>query len=114
MLINNAGYSIAGPIEETTIEEAKKQFEVNFFGVVRMINSVLPFMRKNGAGMIINICSIAGLIGVPYQGFYSASKFALEGLVEALRLEIQPFNITVINVDPGDYKTSFTKIISTP
>lgn len=108
ILINNAGYGVAGPIEETSLEEAKKQFETNFFGVARMTKAILPLMRANGGGMIINVSSIGGLIGLPFQGYYSASKFALEGFVEALRLEVKPFNIHVVNINPGDLKTSFT------
>lgn len=106
VLINNAGYALAGPIEETTIKEAKEQLDVNFFGAVRMIQAVLPKMRANGGGLIINISSIGGLIGMPYQAFYSASKFALEGLVEALRIEVKKYNIKIININPGDFKTS--------
>lgn len=108
VLINNAGYGIFGPIENTTIEEAKAQFETNYFGVVRMIRAIVPHMKKNGKGLIINISSMGGLIGLPFQGHYSASKFALEGLLEALRIELSPYNITVININPGDFKTSFT------
>ncbi|MCK5536339.1 MAG: SDR family oxidoreductase [Bacteroidales bacterium] len=108
ILINNAGYGIAGAIEDTSIMEAKEQFETNFFGVVRMTKAVLPLMRKQNSGLILNISSIGGLIGLPFQGFYSASKFALEGYVEALRMEIKQFNIQVVNINPGDYKTTFT------
>ncbi len=108
VLINNAGYGVFGPIENTTIDEAKQQFETNYFGVLRMINAVIPHMKRNGGGLIINISSMGGLIGLPFQGHYSASKFALEGLLEALRIELSPFNIMVININPGDFKTSFT------
>jgi short-subunit dehydrogenase len=108
VLINNAGYGVFGPIEKTSMDEAKQQFETNYFGVLRMINAVIPHMKKNGGGLIINISSMGGLIGLPFQGHYSASKFALEGLLEALRLELSPFNITVVNINPGDFKTSFT------
>lgn len=108
ILINNAGFGICGAIEDTSIEEAKQQFETNFFGAVRMIKAVLPHMRERKQGLIINISSIGGLIGLPFQGFYSSSKFALEGLMEALRLEIKPFNISALNINPGDFKTGFT------
>jgi len=108
VLVNNAGYGISGAIENTTIEEAKAQFDTNFFGVVRMTQAVLPLMRQQQNGMVLNIASMGGLIGLPFQGFYSASKFALEGFVEALRMEIHPYNIKVMNINPGDYKTSFT------
>jgi len=108
VLVNNAGYGLAGPIEETTIEEARAQFETNFFGVVRMTRAVLPLMRKAGGGLIVNVGSMAGLIGLPFQGFYAAAKFALEGFTEALRLEVRPFGIRVVNVDPADCRTPFT------
>lgn len=108
ILINNAGYGISGPIEGTDIEMAKKLLDANFFGAVRMIQSVLPTMREQKKGKIINISSIAGLMGIPYQGFYSASKFALEGLVESLRMELKGTAIEVTNINPGDFKSSFT------
>lgn len=108
VLINNAGNGLAGAIEDTSIEEAKAQLETNFFGVVRVTKTVLPKMRAQKSGLIINISSIGGLIGLPFQGFYSASKFALEGYTEALRMEMKPFNIQIINVNPGDFKTDFT------
>lgn len=109
VLINNAGFGISGPVEDTRIEEAKFQLETNFFGAARMIQATLPHMRKNGGGLIINICSIGGQIGMPFQGFYSASKFALEGLTEALRIEVRPFNIHITNINPGDFATNFTE-----
>jgi len=106
ILINNAGYVLSGAIEETSIHEAKSQFETNFFGVVRMVKAVLPIMRKQGFGQIINISSIAGLIAEPFAGFYSASKFALEGYTENLRYEVKRFNIKVSLVEPGFFKTN--------
>ena len=106
LLINNAGFALAGPIEETSISEAVQQFETNYFGVVRMIKGIIPLMRSNGGGLIINISSMAGLMALPFQGHYSASKFALEGLVEALRIELMPFKIKVVNINPGDFSTN--------
>jgi len=108
VLINNAGYGIAGPIENTSIEEAKDQFDTNFFGGLRMIQAFLPYMREKKNGLILNIGSIGGQIGLPFQGFYSASKFALEGLTESLRIELKPFNVNVVNINPGDFATNFT------
>lgn len=116
VLINNAGYGLAGPLENFSMEEAKAQFETNFFGVVRMVNAFLPVMRAQGGGLIINTGSMAGLIGLPFQGHYSASKYALEGYLAALRMEVLPFNIKVFNINPGDFRTGFTanrRIIAT-
>ena len=107
-LVNNAGFGIAGAIEETSIEEAQAQFDVNLFGVARMCRAALPIMRAQKTGLIVNIGSIGGLIGIPFQGFYSATKFALEGLSEALRLEVRPLGIQVVLIEPGDHRTAFT------
>ena len=109
VLINNAGYGLAGPIEETSIQEAQEQFDINFFSIIRMIKAILPSMRKRKKGLIINIGSVGGLIGMPFQGYYSSSKFALQGFIEALRIELSPFNIKATNVLPGDIKTSFNE-----
>ncbi|MEO0098492.1 MAG: SDR family oxidoreductase [candidate division WOR-3 bacterium] len=108
VVVNNAGFGIAGAIEETTIEEAKGQFETNFFGVLRVLRAVLPIMRQQGGGLIVNISSLAGLMGLPFQGLYSATKFALEGLSEALRMEVKKFKIKVVLIEPGDFQTQFT------
>jgi short-subunit dehydrogenase len=108
IIVNNAGYGIAGAIEETDIEKAKQQFETNFFGAHQICRIVLPIMRKQGSGHIINISSIGGLVGLPYQGFYSASKFALEGYSEALSMEVKSFGIKVTIIEPGDIQTAFT------
>jgi NAD(P)-dependent dehydrogenase (short-subunit alcohol dehydrogenase family) len=107
VVINNAGFGIEGAIEETSIEEAKALFETNFFGTVRVCQAVLPSMRQQRSGLIINISSIGGLISIPFQGFYSASKFAIEGMTEALRTEVLSFGIRVVLVEPGDFKTPF-------
>jgi NAD(P)-dependent dehydrogenase (short-subunit alcohol dehydrogenase family) len=95
VLINNAGHELAGALEELSSEEARAQFETNFFGVVRMVNAVLPFMRQQRRGRIVNVSSLSGLSPIPFLGIYSASKFALEGYTEALRHEVKPFNIDV-------------------
>ena len=105
VLVNNAGYVLRCAVEEAALEEARAQFETNFFGVVRMVKAVLPIMRRQGGGQIINISSLVGLVPLPFGGFYSASKFALEGYTEALRHEVKPFNIRVSLVEPGFIKT---------
>ena len=108
VVVNNAGMGIAGSVEDSSIEEVRHQFETNFFGVLRICRAALPHMRKQGTGYIVNISSLAGLLGIPFQGAYSASKFALEGLTEALRMEAKPFGIKVSIIEPGDFKTGFT------
>ena len=106
VLINNAGAGITGPIEEIPQEEMKRNFETNFFGPVNMIKEVLPIMREQNSGLIINITSIAGYMGLPYRGIYSASKGALELITEAFRMEIKDFGIQMTNVAPGDFATN--------
>jgi short-subunit dehydrogenase len=105
VLVNNAGYSLTGAAEETSVDEAKAQFETNFFGLVRMVNAVLPTMRAARAGKIINISSLAGNTAIPFSGFYSASKFAVEGYSEALWYELRPFGISVSLIEPGFVNT---------
>ena len=105
VLINNAGFELAGALEEVSSEEARAQFETNFFGVVRMVNAVLPLMRRQKHGHIINVGSLTGLSSIPFLGFYSASKFALEGYTEALRHEVKPFHIHVSLTEAGFLKT---------
>lgn len=107
ILVNNAGYSLLGPLEQLQIDEIKEEFETNFFGVIRLIQSVLPIMRKQSYGRIINISSLAGRIGFPLSSAYVSSKFALEGLVESLIYEVQPFGIHVCLIEPGVIKTNF-------
>lgn len=106
VLINNAGVGITGPIEETPDEEIKKAFDTNFFGPLQVIKSVLPNMRENGGGLILNITSIAGYMGLPFRGIYSATKGALELTTEAYRMELRSFNIEMVNVAPGDFATN--------
>ncbi len=109
ILVNNAGMAIAGPVEDTSTAEAKRQLEVNFFGAFRVCRAVLPIMRSQRSGVIVNIGSIGGVIAIPYQAMYSASKFALEGMCEALRMEVRPFGIKVVMIQPGDHKTALTE-----
>ncbi|NJW51429.1 SDR family oxidoreductase [Salinimicrobium oceani] len=106
VLVNNAGVGITGPIEETPDEEIKKAFDTNYFGPINVIKAVLPQMRMNNGGLIINITSIAGYMGLPYRGIYSASKGALELTTEAFRMELKDFNIHMTNIAPGDFATN--------
>lgn len=108
VLINNAGMGIGGAIELATSDEIDCQMGTNFMGCVNLCQSVLPHMRRQGGGRIINISSIGGVMGLPYQGFYSASKFAIEGFSEALSAEVKRFGIYVSLVEPGDFATNFT------
>ena len=108
VLVNNAGMGICGALELATPDEINLQMNTNFMGAVNVCNAVIPHMRAAGGGKIINISSIGGVLGIPFQGFYSASKFAVEGYSETLSLELRPFNIKVCLVEPGDFATNFT------
>lgn len=105
-VVHCAGSSLAGPIEDTRIDEAQRQFDTNYFGAVRIIRTVLPGMRQRGQGQIIMVGSIGGMIGLPFLAHYSATKFALDGLVEALRTEVEPLGVQATIVHPGDFHTS--------
>jgi len=105
VLVNNAGYAVAGAIEETSVTEARQQFDTNFFGVMRVTRAVLPVMRRQGYGRIVNMSSLAGLVPAPYRGIYSASKHALEGYTEALDHEIRQFGVRAMLVEPVFTKT---------
>ena len=106
ILINNAGAGITGPIEEIPEEEILNNFTTNYFGVINVTKAVLPLMRKQGKGLVINVTSIAGYMGLPYRGVYSASKAALEITTEAWRMELKQFNIEMTNIAPGDFATN--------
>ena len=106
VVVNNAGLVFAGSVEDTSMEEAKAQFETNFFGVMRVSKAVLPSMRLRKTGLFVNVSSLAGLLGLPFQGLYSASKFALEGLTESMRPEVAGFGVEVVLLEPGDIATS--------
>ncbi len=108
VLVNNAGMGIGGALELATPEEIDVQMGTNFIGCVNLCQAVLPYMRKARRGKIINLSSIGGVMGLPYQGFYSASKFAIEGFSEALAAEVRRFGIKVCMVEPGDFATGFT------
>lgn len=109
ILINCAGFGISGAIEFTSLEEAKSQFEVNFFGMTNMCRAILPQMRKRGEGRIVNISSVAAPCAIPFQAYYSASKSAINTYTAALANEVKPYGITVTVVQPGDICTGFTE-----
>ncbi|WP_460219160.1 SDR family oxidoreductase [Psychroserpens sp. MEBiC05023] len=106
VLVNNAGAGINGPIEELPNEEIRRNFDTNFFGPINVIKAVLPQMRQQNSGLIINVTSIAGYMGLPYRGIYSASKGALGLITEAFRMEIKDFNIHMTDLAPGDFATN--------
>ena len=110
VLINNAGFGISGSVENSSNENIKKQIDVNFIGSVNVTKAVLPIMRKQGYGKILNTSSVASVIPIPFQSFYSASKSSLDTWAKALRIELKPFNIQVCNLLVGDTKTGFTSV----
>lgn len=107
VLVNNAGYEHHGAVEELSMDEIRAQFETNFFGAVRVMKAVLPIMRKQRSGTIVNVSSIGGLIGVPLNSAYVGSKFALEGFSESMKYELEGFGINVILIEPGAVKTNY-------
>lgn len=109
IVINSAGFGISGAVEFTALEDAKSQFNVNFFGMVNANKAVIPYMRENGGGRIVNISSVAAVAHIPFQTFYSASKAAVESYTCALANELKPFNISVVAIQPGDICTEFTQ-----
>jgi NAD(P)-dependent dehydrogenase (short-subunit alcohol dehydrogenase family) len=114
ILVNNAGYGLFGALEDISLAEIKEQFETNYFGAVRVIKEVLPIMRKQESGIIINVTSVAGVVGIPGECVYSSSKFALEGLSESISYELQPHGIKVILIEPGVINTGFVPNIVYP
>jgi NAD(P)-dependent dehydrogenase (short-subunit alcohol dehydrogenase family) len=109
-VVASAGWGLAGPVETTPMADAKAQLETNFWGAVRVVRCALPAMREQRGGRLVLVSSIGGLIALPFQAFYSASKFALEGYAEALAYEVEPFGIDVTLVEPGNIKTDFTAV----
>jgi short-subunit dehydrogenase len=114
ILINNAGYAIYGAVEDTSIEDARRQFEVNIFGLAAVTQAVLPYMRGKKAGTIINMSSMGGKIYTPLGAWYHATKHALEGWSDCLRLELQPFGIDVVIIEPGGILTEFADVLNEP
>ncbi len=107
VLLNNAGYGLSGPLEGATDAQMRHQFDVNFFGLINVTQAALPHMRAAGAGLIMNVSSIGGLIGMPFAPLYIASKHAVEGLTESIRFELRPFGIRVKLIEPGGVRTDF-------
>lgn len=111
VLFNNAGYGLFGAVELITIEEARRQFDVNIFGLARMTKKVIPLMRKQGSGTIINMSSVGGKVYSPFGAWYHGTKHALEGWSDCLRLELKPFNIDVVLIEPGAIATEFGSLM---
>lgn len=108
VLVNSAGYGLSGPVESTTLDEARAQIETNFWGTVRVTLAALPALREAASGLIVNVSSLAGVFAIPFQGYYTASKFALEGWSESLAYEVAPFGVHVTLVQPGNIRSGFT------
>jgi len=105
--MNNAGYGLVGIFEDLAMEEIKSQYETNLFGVIRVTQAVLPIMRKQKSGIIVNMSSVAGRFGLPTQSAYVSTKFAIEGLSESIAYELEPFGIKILLVEPGAIRTNF-------
>jgi short-subunit dehydrogenase len=111
VVVNNAGYALGGALEETSMDEIKAQFETNFFGAIRVMQAVIPIMRKQRRGKIVNITSTAGRISIPQYSIYNGTKFALEGLSESIQYELEPFGIKIILIEPGAVGSNFWRNI---
>jgi NAD(P)-dependent dehydrogenase (short-subunit alcohol dehydrogenase family) len=109
VVVNNAGYDLMGALEETSMDEIKAQFETNIFGPLRVMQAIIPMMRKQGGGIIVNITSLGGRISFPLNSPYHATKFALEGLSESIQYELEPFGIKIIVIEPGGVGSNFLK-----
>jgi NAD(P)-dependent dehydrogenase (short-subunit alcohol dehydrogenase family) len=113
VLVNNAGYGLFSPLEDVTLDQVKEQFETNFFGAIRVMHEVMPTMRRQRNGTIVNVSSLVGRIGLPVSSAYVATKFALEGLSESMRYELNEFGINIILIEPGVIKTNFIENLKT-
>jgi short-subunit dehydrogenase len=113
VLVNNAGYDLAGAIEEISMDEMRAQFETNFFGAVKVMKAVIPIMRNQRNGKIVNITSMGGRIAIPCHSIYHGTKFALEGLSESIQYELEPFGIKIILIEPGAVSSNFWKNMKT-
>jgi len=108
VVVNAAGYGLAGPVETTSLAEARAEMETNFWGAVRVTREALPALRAAGRGLVVNVSSLAGVFALPFQAYYTASKFALEGWSESLAYEVRPFGVEVTLVEPGNISSGFT------
>jgi short-subunit dehydrogenase len=109
VLVNNAGYALVGAFEENSMEEIKAQFETNFFGAVRVMQTAIPIMREQRGGKIVNITSMGGRVAIPLDSIYYGTKFALEGLSKSIQYEVEPFGIKIILIEPGSIGSNFWK-----
>jgi NAD(P)-dependent dehydrogenase (short-subunit alcohol dehydrogenase family) len=107
VLVNNAGFEVRSAVEDASEDEIRRQFETNVIGTMRVTKAVLPAMRERGSGVIVNLSSVAGIIGVPFAGYYAASKHALEAITETMHYELRPFGVHVALVEPGAFQTAF-------
>jgi NAD(P)-dependent dehydrogenase (short-subunit alcohol dehydrogenase family) len=113
VLVNNAGYGLFSPLEDVTLDQVREQFETNFFGAIRVMREVIPTMRRQRTGTIVNVSSLVGRVGLPLSSAYVATKFALEGLSESIRYELNEFGINIILIEPGVIKTNFLENLKT-
>ena len=109
VLVNNAGYALVGAFEENSMEEIKAQFETNFFGAARVMQTAIPIMREQRSGKIVNITSMGGRVAIPLDSIYHGTKFALEGLSKSIQYEVEPFGIKIILIEPGSIGSNFWK-----
>jgi NAD(P)-dependent dehydrogenase (short-subunit alcohol dehydrogenase family) len=113
VIVNNAGYGLISPLEDVTLDQVREQFETNFFGAIRVMNEVIPTMRRQRSGTIVNVSSLVGRVGLPLSSAYVATKFALEGLSESMKYELNEFGINIILIEPGVIKTKIFENVKT-